>query len=255
MYSFLMSQRLAESFEAALRVAGGRALAVEMSIIPGNESAGQSPKEHLFNAKFSCPVCSYSIQELEPRLLENAESEPLLLWDGAGRPFHPHEIDYRTEGDKELLYVVNHLPEHDAVMVFQLKNRRVELLHQFDSPGRGLHDLAAVGDGRFYATVDHLPLNSLVNRLGDYMRLPLGTVEYFDGSRFRRVGKWIGFANGVAASSDGQMRVVASMLAGKVLVSDRDASGDLPRRTAIAVPGNPDNLNWMNPVGDCSALG
>lgn len=51
-------QRLAESFEVALRHSEGRALAVEMD----------SGQEHLFSAKFSCPVCSYSLAELEPRL-------------------------------------------------------------------------------------------------------------------------------------------------------------------------------------------
>lgn len=51
-------QRLAESFETALRHADGRALAVEMD----------SGREHLFSAKFSCPMCSYSLSELEPRL-------------------------------------------------------------------------------------------------------------------------------------------------------------------------------------------
>ncbi|MDB5864202.1 MAG: excinuclease subunit [Betaproteobacteria bacterium] len=51
-------QRLAESFETALRHAEGRALAVEMD----------SGREHLFSAKFACPVCSYSLPELEPRL-------------------------------------------------------------------------------------------------------------------------------------------------------------------------------------------
>jgi excinuclease ABC subunit A len=51
-------QRLAESFETALRHAEGRALAVEMD----------SGTEHLFSAKFSCPVCSYGLSELEPRL-------------------------------------------------------------------------------------------------------------------------------------------------------------------------------------------
>ncbi len=51
-------QRLAESFETALRHADGRALAVEID----------SGKEHLFSAKFACPICSYSLPELEPRL-------------------------------------------------------------------------------------------------------------------------------------------------------------------------------------------
>ncbi len=53
-----MKQRIAESFETALRLAEGKAIAVEMD----------TDKEHLFSAKFSCPVCDYSLAELEPRL-------------------------------------------------------------------------------------------------------------------------------------------------------------------------------------------
>jgi len=53
-----VQQRLAESFETALRHADGRALAVEID----------TGAEHLFSAKFACPVCSYSLPELEPRL-------------------------------------------------------------------------------------------------------------------------------------------------------------------------------------------
>ena len=53
-----LKQRLAESFEAALKLADGRAIAQEMD----------SGVEHMFNAKFSCPICTYSISELEPRL-------------------------------------------------------------------------------------------------------------------------------------------------------------------------------------------
>jgi len=53
-----IKQRLAESFETALRMAEGRALAVEMD----------SGAEHLFSNKFACPICGYSLHELEPRL-------------------------------------------------------------------------------------------------------------------------------------------------------------------------------------------
>jgi excinuclease ABC subunit A len=51
-------QRLAESFETALRHADGRAVAVEMD----------TNVEHMFSAKFACPICNYSLPELEPRL-------------------------------------------------------------------------------------------------------------------------------------------------------------------------------------------
>ena len=53
-----IKQRLAESFETSLRIANGRALVVEMD----------GGKEHLFSNKFACPICGYSLQELEPRL-------------------------------------------------------------------------------------------------------------------------------------------------------------------------------------------
>ncbi len=51
-------QRLSESFETALRHADGRAVAVET----------ESGREHVFSAKFACPICGYSLPELEPRL-------------------------------------------------------------------------------------------------------------------------------------------------------------------------------------------
>ncbi len=53
-----LRQRLAESFEAALRLADGRALVMNMD----------SEQTTLFSSKFACPVCSYSLPELEPRL-------------------------------------------------------------------------------------------------------------------------------------------------------------------------------------------
>ena len=51
-------QRLAESYETALRHGDSRAIAVEMD----------TGREHLFSAKFACPICNYSLSELEPRL-------------------------------------------------------------------------------------------------------------------------------------------------------------------------------------------
>ena len=70
-----LRQRIAESFEAALRLAEQRAVAVEMD----------TGKEHMFNAKFACPVCHYSIAELEPRLFSfNSPMGACTTCDGLG---------------------------------------------------------------------------------------------------------------------------------------------------------------------------
>ena len=82
-----LRQRLAESFEAALRIAEGRAVALEMDS-GGNDEAGRAvaPREHLFSSKFACPVCSYSLSELEPRLFSfNSPVGACTGCDGLGQ--------------------------------------------------------------------------------------------------------------------------------------------------------------------------
>ncbi|AVS90102.1 excinuclease ABC subunit A [Paracidovorax avenae] len=77
-------QRLAESFEAALRVGqeaagadgNGRVLALEMD----------SGAEHLFSSKFACPICGFSLPELEPRLFSfNSPIGACPTCDGLGQ--------------------------------------------------------------------------------------------------------------------------------------------------------------------------
>ena len=79
------TQRLAESFEAALRLADSKAIALEMD----------TGLEHLFSAKFSCPVCSYSLAEMEPRLFSfNSPVGACPSCDGLGHKefFDPARI-------------------------------------------------------------------------------------------------------------------------------------------------------------------
>src|SRR5688572_10436490 len=55
-----LKQRLAESFETALRLGDGLAILVDM------DDPAAAPV--LFSSKFACPICDYSLPELEPRL-------------------------------------------------------------------------------------------------------------------------------------------------------------------------------------------
>ncbi|HEU4622689.1 MAG TPA: excinuclease ABC subunit UvrA, partial [Burkholderiaceae bacterium] len=56
-------QRLAESFETALRHGEGRAMTLDMDAAPDDPKA-----ERIFSNRFACPICSWSLTELEPRL-------------------------------------------------------------------------------------------------------------------------------------------------------------------------------------------
>lgn len=71
-----MELRLAESFETALSLAGGTAIVMNME---------NDQDQHLFSSKFACPVCNYSLSELEPRIFSfNNPAGACSACDGLG---------------------------------------------------------------------------------------------------------------------------------------------------------------------------
>ncbi|GAB3749646.1 excinuclease ABC subunit UvrA [Lysobacter olei] len=72
-----MKQRLAESFETALKLGDGMASVMSM------DAPDAAPL--LFSSKYSCPVCEYSLPELEPRLFSfNSPVGACPTCDGIG---------------------------------------------------------------------------------------------------------------------------------------------------------------------------
>ncbi|PXW46179.1 excinuclease ABC subunit A [Erwinia sp. AG740] len=72
-----LAQRLAESFETALELSGGTAVVADMD--------DPNAPELLFSANFACPVCGYSMHELEPRLFSfNNPAGACPTCDGLG---------------------------------------------------------------------------------------------------------------------------------------------------------------------------
>ena len=73
-----IKQRLAESFETALRLGDGIAIARR----PGRPT---KRRRRLFSSRFSCPICDYSLPELEPRLFSfNSPVGACRTCDGLG---------------------------------------------------------------------------------------------------------------------------------------------------------------------------
>ena len=72
-----IKQRLAESFETALKLGDG------MAIVQSMDETDREPL--LFSSKYSCPVCDYSLPELEPRLFSfNSPVGACPTCDGLG---------------------------------------------------------------------------------------------------------------------------------------------------------------------------
>jgi excinuclease ABC subunit A len=72
-----IKQRLSESFETALKLGDG------MAIVQSLDEESAAPL--LFSSKYSCPVCDYSLPELEPRLFSfNSPIGACPTCDGLG---------------------------------------------------------------------------------------------------------------------------------------------------------------------------
>ncbi len=101
-----LQQRLAESFETALQLGDGSARVVAMDENTDLSDAGvatqngPSGAELLFSDRFACPVCGYSIAELEPRLFSfNNPAGACPTCDGLGvkQFFDPERVILNEE--------------------------------------------------------------------------------------------------------------------------------------------------------------
>ncbi|THB84485.1 excinuclease ABC subunit A, partial [Pantoea allii] len=87
-----LATRLAESFETTLELSGGTAIVADM-----DDSAAE---ELLFSANFACPICGYSMSELEPRLFSfNNPAGACPTCDGLGvqQYFDPDRVVQNPE--------------------------------------------------------------------------------------------------------------------------------------------------------------
>lgn len=87
-----LAQRLAESFETTLDLSGGTAVIADMD--------DSQAIELVFSANFACPICGYSMSELEPRLFSfNNPAGACSSCDGLGvqQFFDPERVIQNEE--------------------------------------------------------------------------------------------------------------------------------------------------------------
>ncbi|MDC8805282.1 excinuclease ABC subunit UvrA [Halomonas pacifica] len=126
-----LAQRLAESFETALNLADGVAMVHFM----------EGEREDIaFSARFACPVCGYSISELEPRMFSfNNPAGACSSCDGLGvqQVFDPEKLISHPElslaegvikgWDRRSVYYFNQLQAVAAHYRFELETPWQEL--------------------------------------------------------------------------------------------------------------------------------
>lgn len=80
-----IESRLAESFETAIELADGIAIAENADPGKADKPGGDAPAQIIFSAKFACPVSGFTIEEIEPRLFSfNSPQGACPTCDGLG---------------------------------------------------------------------------------------------------------------------------------------------------------------------------
>jgi len=191
--------------------------------------------------------------------LNTPDARPVNLTARLEISFHPHGIGLHTGKDGLTLMVVNHGSGSgvfdgapDTIEAFKIEGEILK--HTGTTKGdllRAVNDVQPVGNGKFYATIDHGNPSGFSRMLEDYLRLPLAKVVYYNGKSVRYVADDIRYANGVNISLDGQTVYVAGTTDRLVHVFGRDlASGDLWLKARLDTGTGVDNID----VDDGGAL-
>lgn len=182
--------------------------------------------------------------------LSTPDAKPILLTKSMPEDFHPHGI-YLYQGNKgsNSLFVINHLTSgEEQVEIFDIVNTN-SLVHRQSVSYPELiapNDIVAISPTQFYATNDHgYPSGNLIQKLEDYLGLPLSTVSYFDGEKGRIVATGLKYGNGIAITPDLKTIYVAEIINRSITIFDRDSNdGSLSKRGEIFVDTGADNLEW-----------
>lgn len=173
--------------------------------------------------------------------------------------FRPHGISFFQDNQgRKTLMVVNHPETGDhTVEIFdivsdsfggvKLDHRRTVSDPQLISP----NDVVAVDHDRFYATNDHgnAP-GTFWNQAETWLILPLANVVYWDGRDMREVANGLSYANGIAASGDGNTIYAAETTARSLRVYARNTgTGALSLKQTIFMGVGPDNVD-VDPGGN-----
>ncbi|HAS41247.1 MAG TPA: hypothetical protein DCS93_12250 [Microscillaceae bacterium] len=178
--------------------------------------------------------------------LNNPAQAPVNMLPNFKKDFHPHGIYfYRAKSGKQLLFAVNHAEKNtiQSIERFEVQGKKLVHLNTIQhelmtSP----NDVVAVGENEFYVTNDHGFTKGFGRTMEEYLRLPLGYVNYYDGKTMKTVSSNITYANGINVSPDGKKLYLASPSTRRVLIFDRKADNSIEKVTSVTIGTAGDNI-------------
>ncbi|MFE8070674.1 SMP-30/gluconolactonase/LRE family protein [Marinobacteraceae bacterium S3BR75-40.1] len=177
--------------------------------------------------------------------LESDHPRPQKMELSPAMPFQPHGISLFVAPDGvQTLFVINHAGGQHRIDIFRIEGDR--LIHRRTLTDPALispNDIAAISPNQAYVTNDHGFGNRRLQKMEDYLRLPLASVVYIDEKGASVVADHLHYANGIQLSPRGDRVYVAGTTEPALRVYDRDpGTQQLTLDHTIALEAGPDNI-------------
>lgn len=155
---------------------------------------------------------------------------------------HPHGIDVGYMDGLRCLFVVNHEPQRQSVLVFEILGDTLRFVKQLTDPLLiSPNDLCTDGQGGIYVSNDSGKLNAKLEKL---LAQAKSSVVHFDGTSWKKVAGTIKYANGVGVAN-GNLYVTGTQEK-DVLRYAVAQNGELSGPVRIRAPKGSDNIMFAN---------
>jgi arylesterase/paraoxonase len=172
--------------------------------------------------------------------------ETYTFSDELGGDFYPHGLDlFIDDKEQRFLFVVNHRKDNDTIEVFKYLGGNLSHIDTLKHDTfKNINDIVVTSSTSFYFTVDHRFSSGLAQSMENYLRIPGGSVNYFNKGDVVQVDGDILFANGISLSTDSKKLYVASMLGKSILVYEQlEGNSTMVFRESIPLDFGPDNIH------------
>jgi len=155
-------------------------------------------------------IYAYDLKEKTPQLINITPTLPF--------EFHPHGISVYEKGDGSyLIAVVNHSKKGHSIEIFESGNSELNYKKTITDPKLiSPNDLVLINETQMYISNDHGNSSKLGKTIEEYLQLARSNVVFYDGNVFTMAAEYLGYANGINVSHDGNILYVAETVAKKI---------------------------------------
>ena len=158
--------------------------------------------------------------------------------------FSPYGISLLKKEGNIYLFAVNHNSSGKFIEVFKYQDEKLMHLNSYTTDRMCCpNDVVATDIDKFYVTNDHGSKSGFNQFIEDYIRIPMSSIFYFNGSEFIKEAAPFHSANGIAISKDGKRLYLTTAIGNALDIFSVKEDGSLIEEDALDLDSGVDNID------------